>query len=73
MIAAMTFKGHIERGQIVLEDGVRLPEGASVVVELLPLHRGEILHPDIQRFTGIIPRNVDARSEHRAASQAKHT
>lgn len=69
----MTYKGHIERGQIVLEDGVKLPEGASVVVELLPVHCSETLHPDIQRFTGIIPRNVDARTEHRAASQAKHT
>lgn len=68
----MTFKGHIEKGQIVLDDAVSLPEGATVVVEIVPTHPVDALHPDLQRFTGIIPRDVDARSEHRIASQAKH-
>lgn len=69
----MTYKGHIENGQIVLDDAVTLPDGAAVVVELLPPLQNKTLHPEIQRFSGIIPADVDARSEHLAALQAKHS
>ena len=69
----MTYKGHIENGQIVLDDAVILPDGANVVVELLPRLQSRTLHPEIQKFTGIIPADVDARSEHLAARQTRHT
>lgn len=68
----MTFKGRIENGRVVLENTVLLPEGTSVLVELIPIRSTDDLHPDIQKFTGIVPQNVDAQTEHRAANQAKH-
>lgn len=69
----MTYKGHIKKGQIVLDEGVALPDGATVVVALLPRFQTKVLHPEIQQFTGIIPAEIDARSEFLAALQAKHT
>lgn len=69
----MTYKGHIEKGQIVLDEVVVLPDGATVVVELFPRYQTKALHPEIQQFTGIIPAEIDVRSEHLAALQAKHT
>ena len=30
------------------------------------------LHPDIQRFSGIVPSDIDARKEHRIAMAEKH-
>lgn len=69
----MTYKGHIENGQIVLDEGVILPDGATVVVALVHRFQTEALHPEIQQFTGIIPAEIDARSEYLAALQAKHT
>ena len=68
----MVYRGHIEKGQVVLNDAVELPEGATVVVELLSGQCSKSLHPDIKRFTGIIPQGVDARSEHQEALEAKH-
>lgn len=69
----MTYQGHIENGQIVLDDAVQLPDGARVLIELIPRVQTKALHPEIQQFTGIIPTEVDARTEHLAALQAKHT
>ncbi len=68
----MVFKGHIEKGQVVLDDEADLPEGAAVAVELLTEQPRETLHPDIQRFTAIIPPSVDALAEHRYAVLTKH-
>ena len=32
----MTYRGRVERGAIVLESGVKLPEGSTVRIELEP-------------------------------------
>ena len=68
----MVYKGHIEKGCIVLEDAVDLPEGAAVFVQLISAASAGSLHPDIVRFTGIIPQDIDIRSEYCEAMQAKH-
>ena len=68
----MVYKGHVENGQIVLDSGVELPEGATVVVEFIATPRVDSLHPDLERFTGIIPRDTDAQAEYYDAMRAKH-
>lgn len=68
----MVYRGHVENGQIVLDPGVELPEGATVVVEFIATPRADSLHPDLERFTGIIPRDTDARTEYHDAMRAKH-
>lgn len=68
----MVYRGHVENGQIVLDSGVELPEGATVAVEFIATPRKDSLHPDLQRFTGIIPRDTDARAEYHDAMRAKH-
>jgi hypothetical protein len=68
----MVYKGHVENGRIVLDSGAELPEGAAVVVEFVAAPRMDALHPDLQRFTGIIPRDTDARAEYHDAMRAKH-
>ena len=69
----MSYKGHIERGQIVLDDSVELPEGTIVAVEVVEDASVEAdLHPDVVRFTGIIPEGVDARRAYRDFMESKH-
>lgn len=68
----MVYKGHIQNGQIVLDAGVELPEGAAVVVEFINEPRVDTLHPDLVRFTGIIPRETDVQAEYHDGMRAKH-
>ena len=68
----MVYKGHIENGHIVLEGSVELPEGAAVFVQLISAASVDSLHPDLLRFTGIIPQDIDAQSEYSEAFRAKH-
>ncbi|NLV44850.1 MAG: hypothetical protein GXY07_10160 [Candidatus Hydrogenedentes bacterium] len=60
----MTYKGHIQNGMIVLDDPVKLTEGALVRVEIVDKRKPKALHPDIKRFTGILPSATDARAEY---------
>ena len=53
----MTVRGHIHNGDIVLDEDVSLPEGASVTVHILP--NGEEIHPEIRKMYGILPANID--------------
>ncbi|MBL7648212.1 MAG: hypothetical protein JNK74_18680 [Candidatus Hydrogenedentes bacterium] len=68
----MVYRGHVENGQIVLDTEVELPEGATVAVEFIATPRVDSLHPDLERFTGIIARDTDARTEYHDAMRAKH-
>ena len=45
---------------------------SDLVVEFVAAPRMDSLHPDLQRFTGIIPRDTDARAEYHDAMRAKH-
>lgn len=68
----MVYKGHIENGNIVLEDSVKLPEGTAVIVQLVTAASVDSVHPDLLRFTGIIPQDTDAQFEYGEAFRAKH-
>jgi hypothetical protein len=32
----MTYRGHVKNGMVMLDNGARLPDGAAVLVELVP-------------------------------------
>ena len=68
----MTYKGHIEKGTVVLDEPADLPDGASVRVEVLDDTEAEPLHPDIIRFTGVLPPDIDARAEYVEGMRKKH-
>lgn len=68
----MTYKGQVRQGKIELENAIKLPEGAIVKVELIGAAVTEDLHPDIVRFTGIIPDNVNGEVEYRKTLESKH-
>lgn len=68
----MSYKGRIANGTIVLDEAIDLPEGASVRVVVVPEDESEPLHPDIIRFTGILPENIDARDEYVEGMRKKH-
>lgn len=60
----MTYKGHVQNGVVVLDEPVHLAEGAQVRVEVLHETRQEALHPEIERFTGVLPSDIDVRAEY---------
>lgn len=68
----MAYKGQARQGKIELENAIKLPEGAIVKVELIGAEVTEDLHPDIVRFTGIIPENVNGEEEYKKALEPKH-
>ncbi|MCX8037251.1 MAG: hypothetical protein N3D11_09455 [Candidatus Sumerlaeia bacterium] len=55
----MAYRGHVQNGKIVLNDKVHLPEGSLVEVMPVDLDVGEPLHPDLIRFVGILPADMD--------------
>lgn len=68
----MPYKGHVENGNIILDDPAILPDGVRVEIEVLQKDAAEELHPDIIRFTGILPSDIDARAEYLNAMRRKH-
>lgn len=60
----MTYKGHVQNGVVVLDEPVRLNEGARVTIEVLHDAPDEPPHPEILRFTGVLPNDIDARAEY---------
>ena len=60
----MTYKGHIANGAVVLDEPVSLMEGASVRIEVLHEGQSDPLHPDIIRFTGVLPPDINVRAEY---------
>ncbi len=57
----MTYKGHIANGTVVLDEPVPLQDGTVVRVEVVAEVAPTALHPDIERFTGILPTDVAVR------------
>lgn len=63
----MTYKGHIKNGTVVLDENVRLPEGAAVTVELTDASRPAPLS-DLLR--GVIGKAKDLPPD--ASMQKRH-
>ena len=68
----MTYRGHVQDGLVVLDESVSLRNGVAVCVEVLEDTELEPLHPDIVRFTGILPPDLDVRAEYVAGMARKH-
>ncbi len=68
----MTYSGHVRNGTIQLDDEIELPDGTAVIVETVSGIEQESLHPDIIRVTGILPPDLDARTEYTNAMLKKH-
>ncbi|MCP4643571.1 MAG: hypothetical protein GY851_24195 [bacterium] len=68
----MTYKGHVQNGVVVLDDPVNLADGARVRIEVVQEAQSEALHPEILRFTGVLPPDIDARAEYADGVAKKH-
>lgn len=68
----MTYTGHVRNGVVVLDEPVRLQEGAQVRVEVLGEANREPLHPEIERFTGVLPPGVDIAAEYAKGVSKSH-
>lgn len=58
----MTYKGHVERGAIVLDDPVHLPDGALVTIDLIVTRHidEDTLIPTLaERLAGVIGKAED--------------
>ncbi len=51
----MTLRGHVESGQIVLDEPAQLPDGAVVRIELIAPKSPLDIHSEVQRSSGILP------------------
>jgi hypothetical protein len=69
----MIYRGHVENGVVVLHDGVRLPDGAEVKVELLDVSTsaGETEMPTLyERLKSVVgvasglPEDLAAQHDH---------
>ena len=67
----MTYRGHVENGVVVLDEPNALLEGAKVLINLPPSVSIEI-HPDVLRFSGILPVGTYTRDGYRDEQAAKH-
>jgi hypothetical protein len=56
----------------MLDEAVFVPEGADVVVEVLGQTSTEDRHPDIQRYTGILPAEMNASESYYQQLLEKH-
>jgi hypothetical protein len=68
----MPYRGHVKKGGVVFDEAVDLPEGTLVIVEAPPQLKEEKQHPDIARFRGILPQNLDARKDYHLGKIEKH-
>ena len=68
----MTYKGHVHNGKVILDGPVSLTEGARVRIEVLHESQPEPLHPEIVRFTGVLPPDIDVRAEYAEGVVKKH-
>ncbi len=69
----MAYTGHVENGVVVLDNPAGLPEGVRVRVDVLREDTEEVFHPDVIRFTGVLPSDIDARGEYLGAMRKKHS
>ena len=69
----MPYTGHVENGIVILDEPAGLPEGVRVRIDVIREGAEEVLHPDIIRFTGVLPSTIDARAEYLDAMRKKHS
>jgi hypothetical protein len=74
--ANMTYRGHVKNGQITLDEPVRFPEGAEVVVALVekPTTHDEDLNAVLLRHAGQgqdLPADLAAQHDHYAHGKPK--
>jgi len=69
----MAYTGHVEKGIVVLDNPAGLPNGVRVRIDVIREGTEEALHPDIIRFTGVLPSDIDARAEYLDAMRKKHS
>ncbi len=67
----MVYKGHVENGVIVLDDPVDLPDGTAVEFHPVDSAKGQH-HPDVERFAGVIPADVDVEEGYHEHLRRKH-
>lgn len=60
----MVCGGHARNGALVLDEPVSLTEGTRTRIEVLREAPSETLHPEIIRFTGVLPSDIDVRAEY---------
>jgi hypothetical protein len=58
---AMTYRGHVQDGVIVVDEPIDLPEGTAV--EFHPIRTGGH-HPDVARFAGVIAEDSGGEEEY---------
>ena len=69
----MTYKGHVTKGTVVLDEPVHLRDGTVVRIEVVAEETPTGLHPDIERFTGMLPAEVDVRDTYANGMLQKHS
>jgi hypothetical protein len=72
----MTYRGHIKNGQIALDEPIRFPEGAEVIVALVekPKANGEDLNAVLLRHAGKgenLPSDLAEQHDHYAHGKPK--
>ena len=60
----MTYRGHVKDGVVVLDDPVKLPEGAVVRVELAPAEDARTLAERLGDVIGIVDGPPDLAENH---------
>lgn len=68
---AMTHKGHVENGVIVLDDPTELPDGMVVEVRPARISAGRH-HPDVERFAGVIAKDAGDEEQYFEHLKKKH-
>ena len=68
----MVYRGHVKNGAVVLDDAARLPEGVAVAVQVVDQTPSEEIHPDIARFSGVLPADLDAKETRHRGVTEKH-
>lgn len=68
----MTYTGHVANGAVVLDEPVDLRDGTVVRVEVVVEAPSTGLHPDIQKFTGVLPVDVVVRDAYADGVLKKH-
>jgi len=72
-VLPMTYKGHIANGTVVLDEPMPLQDGTVVRVEVVAEAASTVLHPDIERFTGVLPADVAVREVYVDGMLKKHS
>lgn len=67
----MSYRGHVENGVIVLDEPVDLPDGTVVEFRPVNLPAGQH-HPDVERFAGVIGKDLGGEEEYFEHLRKKH-